>query len=177
MAAPEKKQDSEVIARKAKGYIAALIFSFIIAVVFMVVFGAIIISVAVTSGGNIPMYAFGAVILVGGIALCISSGIRIRKIKQIPEVIISREGDTLTFHMNKEVSFSCKLDEVKNLSYYQMYGRGQTQPWGTLVVFLAWREMKFMYVKDVVAAHNRLFALTLAKQKEEKAEETGENNG
>lgn len=172
MADSEKKQDSEVIARKAKGYTAVLIFSLIIAIVFMVLFGGIIIAVAV--GGNSPasMYVVGAVIFVGGIVLCISSGIRIRKIKQIPEVIISREGDTLTFHMNQKVSFSCKLDEVKNLSYYQMYGRGQTQPWGTLVVFLSWREMKFSYVKDVVAAHNRLFALTLAKPKEEsKAEE------
>lgn len=167
MEAPEKKQDTEVIARKAKGYSVMLIISIVIVIVFMVLFGAIVIGVAIAEGGPVPMYVLGAVFLLLGIGICIYSGIVLRKIKQIPAVIISREGNTLTFYASKKVSFACKLEEVKNVSYYQAYGRGATYPWGTLVVYFATREVKFAYVKDVVAAHNRLFALTLAKPKEE----------
>lgn len=169
----KEKQLPEVIARKAQGYFAALVFSLGFGV-FMAFFGAIIVAVGIVKGGNVPMYLVGAVMFFGGIGLIVYSAISIKKIRSIPQVVISREGETVNFFVTKKVSFSCKVNEITNVSYYQAYGKGQTRPWGTLVVYFGEKELPLVYIKDVVAAHNRLFALMLESKKNEEKQEPEE---
>lgn len=164
--AKKEKQGPEVIAWKARGYLAALIFTMIFSV-FMAIIGAIIVAVGIAMGGNVPMYLVAGAMFLGGVGLVVYSALSMKRIRRIPQVIISREGDTVNFFVTKKISFSCKANEITNVSYYQSYGRGQTRPWGTLVIYFGEKQLQLVYIKDVVAAHNRLFALMLEYKKSE----------
>lgn len=163
----KEKPVYEVIARKARGYFAALVFTLIFGV-FMAIVGAIIVAVGIVEGGNIPMmYLVAAAMFLGGVGLVVYSALCMKRIRRIPQVVISREGDTVNFFVTKKISFCCKANEITNVSYFQSYGRGQTRPWGTLVIYFGEKELQLVYIKDVVAAHNRLFALMIEYKKTE----------
>ena len=174
----QEKPTLEVIAQKARGYLGAVIFTLLFGI-FMAFFGALLLVLAIVSKGPLMMYIFAVVMFLGGIGLSIYSGATVSKIRRIPQFIIIREGDALTFNITKTQGFTCKIAEVTNVSFFQAYGRGQTRPWGTLVVYFGERELTLVYIKDVVATHNRLFSLMIENKKteQEKTEETGENDG
>lgn len=176
---PEEKPVPEVIARRAKGYLGAIVFTFGCGVC-LALFGVLVTVLGIVNGGNVPMYVVAAVMALGGVGMSIYSGISLKRISRIPAVILFRLGDELHFCPTEDKVFVCKTNEVTNVSYFQVYGRGQTRPWGMLVVYFGEKAVELPYVKDVVAAHNRLFALTLESKKaqeEEKTQENGENDG
>ncbi len=141
--------DYEVIARKMK--VGGLY-------LFAMIMGLIVIFFAVCI---LWFYLLQAIfIMLTGVILAVLSGVIYARIAKTPEIIITRNGDSLTIPCG-----SYKISSIDNVIARRAHGRGISYNWGKVIITIEGTEYKLNYVADVENVQKRLIELMLESRK------------
>lgn len=140
----------EIIAQRAKGLVVSNIIV-LIAAAFLVGMAIWMIGYVGSLGWIVGLFALAMVIVV--VVVAVRALVRIRK---VPEVIATREGDTLVF-LGERVRFS----EIASVDYRNARGRyGSMEHWGKITVFTeSGKALSCDFVADVNRVHDRIMQL------------------
>lgn len=172
----------EVVARKAKSRIRNYVSVLVGCIAVSAGLLALFLLCVIRNGPWITSVLLGFFALVSA-ALAVSVAVAFAHWKSVPDEIVTREGEAITFRFAKGKFYTCTADKITNVSYERDANRSVS--WGTLTVRLrckdykevAEKKIRLSYVEDVAAAYEKLLAvLSEYKRRAEVKEEENAAN-